>query len=177
MTGQHAGDNLGPADIPAASVTAVKVAGRDTVTFPAIRDTPQKCQCGTARCPDAPQPGPAAAGGPALLSCGPGVVTRMWRERVRNGQWLDISAEADAGAERVHKPAQVRERAIHNNLDCGWHDVAAVFRADTDLLTDPEVAERLRQFETGLAAQLAEMRLAAERKQAKRNEAEGQVAA
>ena len=143
MTGQHAGDGLGPADIPVA--VAMRATGRDTVTFPAIREALVKCQCGTSRCPDGPDiPGPSDAR--AVLSCGPGVVSKMWRTRVRNGEWADIRAEVREARSRVLDPASKGQERIHNDLDCDWHDIAAV-----DIAAD----DHGPQFDQGLAERAA----------------------
>jgi len=149
---------------------AVKVTGRDTVAFAAIRDEDEACRCG--KCPGTD---PDEKG--ALLSCGPGVVSKMWRTRIRNGEWDDIRALFRTARKRVEDAAEKGQDAIHNNLDCDWHDIAAVFRADTGLLTDPQLDEGLRQMEADLVSRAGELRRwVAERAEAIRNEAETRAA-
>lgn len=151
-------------------VVAVKVAGRDTVTFPAIpAQAPVPCQCGMPGCPDRDRSldAPVPAETRVMLSCGPGVVTKIWREQVRNGHWLDITAEADAGTERVFRPTRKTWRQIRNDLDCRWHDIAAIFRADPTILPkarNETLARSLTEVAASLESGLAEMqRASAER--------------
>ena len=153
MTGQFGGTSvLGQPPV------SVKIAGRDTITFPAIRDdAPEPCRCGSARCPDSTGDIPMPADTRALLSCGPGVVSKMWRARVANGQWEDIPAEADAGRERVHTPAMKTWRKIRNELDVRWHDIAAILVANPDVRWEPELAGKLHQAEEEMTAKAAEL--------------------
>jgi hypothetical protein len=156
MTGNHAKDGFPAADAPTAVLTAgdvaVRATGRDTVTFPAIRDdAPPRCHCGTSRCPDDPRDIPAPADLRVVLSCGPGVVSKMWRTHVRDGVWEDIRAAGAAALSRDREATRMGQERIHNNLDCGWHDLAAVFRADTATLTDPRLAEAFAQVVRNMA--------------------------
>src|SRR5579859_4662659 len=68
----------------------------------ALQEAPDgPCRCGT--CGTVPEPGKDA-----LLYYGPGIVTRMWEARIRNGQWADIPAEVNAAHARTHLPALKR---------------------------------------------------------------------
>jgi len=156
---------------PAAAAATAKWGTWDTVAFPAIRGDDDGCRCGMH--PPAGEPGKDA-----LLSCGPGVVSKMWRNRVRDGEWADIPGEFGGAQQRVYAEARKGQQRIHNNLDCDWHDIAAVFRADTALLSDPALAARLALFETELAEKAAELRRwVAERAESIRREAETRTAA
>src|SRR5579863_5603751 len=62
-----------------------------------------ECGCGLPGCPDMPPPFTLEVR--AVLSYAPGVVDRMSRERVRNGQYEDIPACFRVAGLRVHKPA------------------------------------------------------------------------
>ncbi len=151
MTGQETEPITAVYPGPGTTTLTVQAPGWDTVTFPAIRDDGEPCKCGM--CPGA-DPGEKGA----LLSCGPGVVTLMWRARIRNGQWEDIHAAVLAGRERVHQPALAKLGGICNDLDCGWHSLAAVFRANPAVRTDPLLAASLRKTADTLAARLDEDR-------------------
>ena len=112
-----------------------------------------RCGCGTSRCPDGPAAESAEKG--AMLSCAPGVVTRMSQERVRNGQWEDISACARTAALRVHKPAVDEAARIRQDLEHGVLDLGPVFDRNPALHWDPELAADLARYEAGLADLLA----------------------
>ena len=128
----------------------------DTITgFPAIRDNtgapqqPETCPCGMH---DTPEPGTDA-----LLSCAPGVVTRMWRTRIANGEWDDIHAAWDQGHARTHMPALEQQRRIHAGLAAVRHDIGTMFSRNPRLLSDAVIADALRDLEGRLAGRLAEM--------------------
>ena len=119
----------------------------DTEVIPAATD---ECRCGM--CPASAEPGKDA-----LLSCGPGVVTRMWRTRVANGQWADIAAEADAAHARVHLPALRTNRRIRADLAARRYDIAAMLSRNTALLSDQVLGNGLRDMAGRLAGPLADM--------------------
>ena len=138
----------------------------DTITsFPAITDSPPPeepapgpdCPCGSgkplAACDGRPPAGPQRpADSRPLLSCAPGVVSRMWRARVGNGQWDDIPALADAAHARIHFPALTRQRQIRDGLAASRHDLGAVFARTPALLPDARLAAELHAVEARLAA-------------------------
>jgi hypothetical protein len=127
----------------------------DTITgFPAIRDerpapAGEPCGCGMH---DTPDPGTDA-----LLSCAPGVVTRMWRTRIANGQWADIHAAWDQGHARTHMPTLENLRRIHASIAAVRHDIGAMFDRNPGLLSDAVIAEGLHDLEGRLAGRLAQM--------------------
>lgn len=133
----------------------------DTITsFPAIRDETapakeQPCQCGL--CGTQPEPGTDC-----LLSCAPGVTSRMWRTRVGNGQYDDIPALWDKAHANVHQPALKHQRQIHGALAASRHDIGAMFNRNPGLLSDTVIADTLHDLEATLAGRLAQMRRDAE---------------
>ena len=140
----------------------------DTITgFPAITDTTQVIPAVTDECGCGMHGTPAEPGKEALLSCAPGVVSRMWRARVANGEWDDIGAVADAGHARIHLPALAGQRRIHADLAGRRHDFAAVFTRNPALLPDPALARELRDLEARLEERLAAMQLEAYREEAR----------
>ena len=104
-----------------------------------VRDV---CGCGTSACPDSPRPETDEKG--AVLSCAPGVVTRMFRERIRNGQWENIPAYVRDRANDVQKYAVEHLASIRLDLERGVLDLAPVFDRVPALHADPDLAERLR---------------------------------
>ena len=129
---------------------------QDTIsTFPAIRDdTPppaaDQCKCGMC-----PQPG--EPGKDAVLSCAPGVTSRMWRTRVANGQWDDIHSVWDQAHAKTHMPALDVQRHIHGDLAARRHDIAAMFNRNPGLLSDSVIADGLADLAGRLAGRLAQM--------------------
>ena len=123
----------------------------DTEVIPAVADA---CRCGM--CPESAEPGKDA-----LLSCAPGVTSRMWRTRVANGQWDDIGAIADAGHARIHLPALRTNRRIRADLAARRHDIAAVLDRNPDLLSDQVLGDGLRDMAGRLAGPLADMQAGA----------------
>ena len=115
-----------------------------------------ECGCQTASCPDAPRP--PADTKHAMLSYAPGVVDRMSRERVRNGQWEDIPACIRLAGLRVHKPAVDNLSRIRADLEHGVLDMHPVFDRTPALHSDPELGRELRRLEDGYAADLDDMR-------------------
>lgn len=140
----------------------------DTISgFPAVSGdievipaAPEACTCGM--CPSSQEPGKDA-----LLSCAPGVTSRMWRTRVANGQWDDIPALADAAHARVHLPALKQQRRIRGDLAGRRHDFAAVFTRNPGLLPDLALARELRDLQATLEERLESMRLDAAREEAR----------
>jgi len=140
----------------------------DTISgFPAVSDATEvipaaadACTCGM--CPSSQEPGKDA-----LLSCAPGVTSRMWRTRVANGQWDDIHAVADAGHARIHLPALARQRRIRADLAGRRHDFAAVFTRNPALLPDVALARELRDLQATLEERLEDMRREAAREEAR----------
>src|SRR5262249_25972289 len=136
----------------------------DTITsFPAIRDDTPPPQ--TETCPCGMHDTPAGPGKEALLSCAPGVVTRMWRTRIANGQWTDIHAAWDQGHARTHMPALENQRRIHAALAAVRHDIGAMFDRNPGLLSDAVIGDALRDLEGRLAGRLAQMQTEAALKQ------------
>jgi hypothetical protein len=132
----------------------------DTITaFPAIRDEdPEKpadpvSPCWCEWCTGTRQPGTEA-----LLSCAPGVTSRMWRTRMANGQWDDIQALADHAHARIHLPALDEQRRIRTKISAARHDIAALFTRNPGLHPDPRLAEELDGLEERLAGRLEVMR-------------------
>jgi len=93
-----------------------------------------------------------------MLSYAPGVVDRMSRERVRNGQWEDIPACIRLAGLRVHKPAVDNLSRIRADLEHGVLDMHPVFDRTPALHSDPELGRELRRLEDGYAADLDDMR-------------------
>jgi hypothetical protein len=150
------------------TITGFPAVSGDTEVIPAASDP---CACGM--CPESGEPGKDA-----LLSCAPGVTSRMWRTRVANGQWDDIAALADAGHARIHLPALKGQRRIRAGLAGRRHDFAAVFSRNPDLLADLALARELRDLEATLEERLARMQLDAYREEARiRAEEEARSAA
>ena len=117
----------GPATLP--------VAAAEPPPEPAdVPDGP--CRCGTCDAP--PEPGKDA-----LLYYGPGIATRTWETRIRNGQWEDITAEFNAAHARVHLPALKRNGQIRLDLSTGARNLAAVFDARPDALDDEGLTGKL----------------------------------
>ena len=132
----------------------------DTVTsFPAIKgtDPPEwwtgPCPCGVQGCPDGP-PLPMPADGRALLSCAPGVTSRMWRTRVANGQWENLPGLWDKAHASTHMPALDRQRAIRAALAASRHDIRAVLAQNPALLSDRVLGDGLRDMASRLEAGL-----------------------
>jgi len=116
-----------------------------------------ECGCGMGGCPDAPSaPYPFEAR--AILSYAPGVVDRMSRERVRNGQWEDIQAYARIAGLRVHKPAVDNLNRIRADLEHGVLDMHPVFDRTPALHSDPGLGRELHRLEADYAADLDDMR-------------------
>ena len=103
--------------------------------------------------PAAPEPGKGA-----LLYYGPGIVTRMWETRIRNGQWADIAAEFNAAHARIHLPTLRRNDEIRLDLSTGAHHIAAVFDAHPEAHGDEKLAEGFRDVETAFEAELEAQR-------------------
>jgi hypothetical protein len=139
------------------TITGFPAVTGDTEVIPAVEDA---CKCGM--CPESSEPGKDA-----LLSCGPGVVTRMWRTRIENGQWDDIAALADAAHARIHLPALKQQRRIRAGLASRRHDFGTVFTRNPSLLPDAALARELRDLEATLEERLATMRLEAAREEAR----------
>ena len=131
----------------------------DTITgFPAIRDDTEiipapgdPCTCGM--CPSSAEPGKDA-----LLSCAPGVTSRIWRTWISQGKWDDIASLFDDAHASVHKPALKELRRIHADLAARRHDFAAVFSRNPGLLPDRALAGELRGLEATLEGRLEDMR-------------------
>jgi hypothetical protein len=117
-----------------------------------------ECGCGTAGCPDWLGPVPAPDVKDAMLSCAPGVVDRMSRERVRNGQYEDIHALFRTAGLRVHKPAVDNLNRIRADLEHGVLDMHPVFDRTPALHSDPELGRELHRLEADYAADLEDMR-------------------
>jgi hypothetical protein len=115
-----------------------------------------ECNCQTAGCPDGPRP--PADTKHAMLSYAPGVVDRMSRERVRNGQWEDIPACIRLAGLRVHKPAVDNLSRIRADLEHGVLDMHPVFDRTPALHADPELGRELHRLAADLAADLDDMR-------------------
>jgi hypothetical protein len=139
------------------TITGFPAVSGDTEVIPAVAEA---CACGM--CPDSREPGKDA-----LLSCAPGVTSRMWRTRVANGQWDDIGAIADAGHARTHLPALKTNRRIHADVAGKRHDLGAVFTRNPLLLPDLALARELHDLEATLEERLASMRLEAAREEAR----------
>jgi hypothetical protein len=140
-----------PDDAPA-TVTfpvAVKITGEDTWPLAAVREDAGPCPCGMHE--------PQAPGSDALLSCAPGVVTRMSHERVRNGQWEDIPKYVREGGLRVHRPAVDGRARIQLDLEHTVMDLGAMFERNEDLRHDQEISDGLRRKEAEIAALLAKV--------------------
>ena len=152
MSGQHERDGFPEAEVPQdapAEVTypvAVKVTGQDTWPIAAIREDAEPCPCGM----HAPQ----EPGSDALLSCAPGVVTRMSHERVRNGQYEDIPKFAREASVRVHRPAVDGRARIQLNREHTEMDLDAMFDRNEDLRHDPDIDEGLKRLEAEHASWL-----------------------
>ena len=129
----------------------------DTLTsFPAITDDTEIIPAaGECRCGMCPRPGEPGTG--ALLSCAPGVVSRMWRTRVANGQWANIPAAFDDAHADTFRPTLKTQRRIRDQLATGRHDIAAVLDRNRVLLTDQALRAGLRDLESRLAGRLADM--------------------
>jgi hypothetical protein len=138
------------------TITGFPAVSGDTEVIPAVTDG---CPCG--------MHSPAEPGKDALLSCAPGVTSRMWRTRIANGQWTDIAAEADAAHARIHLPALKQQRRIRADLAGRRHDFRAVFTRNPSLLPDLALARELRDLEATLEERLATMRLDAARDEAR----------
>ena len=118
---------------------------------------PPECGCGMNGCPDVPSTAhPSEVR--AVLSYAPGVVDRMSRERVRNGQWEDIHAYARVAGLAVHKPAVDNLNRIRADLEHGVLDMHPVFDRTPALHSDPELGRELHRLEAGYAADLDDMR-------------------
>lgn len=116
-----------------------------------------ECNCQTAGCPDGPRmPGP---GDPRmLLSCAPGVVTRMSKERVRNGEWEDIATYGRDARVRVHKPAVDLLAGITLGLEEGVHDLGALLDRSAPLHSDAALRGDLRELAAEMDGQLRDLR-------------------
>jgi len=180
VTGNHARDPFPDADadtavLPGAGYLpahdpavhgpayAIKTPGRDTLPFPAARpytqpDAGEPCLCGYCD-GGGNQPPPALPGGDprAMLYAGPGIITRTWKARIREGAWDDIPAEFDVAHARTHLPAIKHNRDIHLDLSSGRHHLAAVFHAHPDVRTDSGVAEELHRMEAEMPGRMAEL--------------------
>ena len=139
------------------TITGFPAVSGDTEVIPAATEA-----CGCGMCPQSAEPGKDA-----LLSCAPGVTSRMWRTRVANGQWDDIGAIADAGHARTHLPALKANRRIHADVAGRRHDLGAMFRRNPALQPDLALARELHDLEATLEERLASMRLAAAREEAR----------
>ena len=136
----------------------------DTITsFPAITGDTQILPAATEQCPCGMHT-PAEPGKDTLLSCAPGVTSRMWRTRVANGQWDDIHALWDKGHARTHMPALEHQRRIHAALAAMRHDLGVMFGRNPGLLSDRIVSEGLRDLEGRLAGRLVQMQTEADMK-------------
>jgi hypothetical protein len=156
----------------------------DTVTsFPAITDdTPpppgmpadatepfalsadQPCPCGSGKtltgCDGrATQADPGTG---CLLSCAPGVTSRMWRTRVTTGEWDDILSLLDSADAATHIPALQHQRLIHAEVAARRYDIAVVFTRTPSLLCDRVLGDGLRDMAARLAERLADMRATSE---------------
>jgi hypothetical protein len=127
----------------------------ETVTWPAaglatvMPPPPEPCPCGM-------HPG-TAPGKDALLSCAPGVTSRMWRIRVARGEWQDAGSLYDKAHAATHLPALDAQRRIAAGLIAGRHDIAAMLARNPGLHTDPGTAAGLRRQEAHLAGLLAKV--------------------
>jgi len=139
---------------------AVKAQGTATGPFTAVPPLPprqvqyeQPCPYG---CPVRLQP---LGGDPRiLLYAGPGIATRNWVAKVREGAWDDIPALFDAAHARVHLPAIRQGRHIRRDVSDGRHHLAVVFDAHPDWRTDPGAAEGLHRMEAEMPGRMAELR-------------------
>lgn len=192
--GLPAAETLEPLPAPEPETAPLAPGWReDTITsFPAIRDdTPppavslpddatepvfvsdltQPCPCGSGKtllgCDGRPSPAiPVPAETRTLLSCAPGVVSRMWRTRVANGQWENLPALADQAHARIMMPALDRQRAIRGEVAARRHDIAAMLTRSPSLLADRVLSDGLRDLELRLAERLADMQAEAEEREA-----------
>lgn len=139
------------------TITGFPAVSGDTEVIPAASE-----ECGCGMCPESKEPGKDT-----LLSCAPGVTSRMWRTRVANGQWDDIDALADAAHARIHLPALKQQRRIRAGLAGRRHDFAAVFNRNPALLPDLALARELRDLEATLEERLEDMRREAAREEAR----------
>jgi len=151
-------------DSTTADTVTMPAAGEDTQAFtpdwldeditpvpdPAPGDGP--CRCGLC-----PQPDPDEKG--AMLSCAPGVVTRMAKERVRNGQWDNIPRLFREAGGAIHKHAVEKAAGIRLDVEHGVLDIGPVFDRNPDLRSDPELAADLARYEADLAGLLARVQV------------------
>jgi hypothetical protein len=106
------------------------------------------CRCGT--CGAQPEPGKDA-----LLYYGPGIATRMWETRIRNGQWTDIAAEFNDAHARIHLPTLKRNGEIHLDISTGAYALAAVFGTHPEARSDEDLTEGLASAVVSYEAELA----------------------
>jgi hypothetical protein len=118
---------------------------------------PVQCNCQTAGCPDAPRM-PRPDDPRLLLSCAPGVVTRMSKERVRNGAWVDVPAYSRSAAGEIQKYAVEHLAAIRLEVEHGVLDLLPLFDRSPALHSDPELSRELHRLEADYAADLDDMR-------------------
>jgi hypothetical protein len=147
---------------PADALTAPLPVPDETVAWtPPWDDTPPKgrhagpvqCNCQTAGCPDAPRV--SSPGDPRLLlSCAPGVATRMSKERVRNGEWEDVATYGRDARVRVHKPAVDELAGITLGLEEGVHDLGALIDRSATLHSDADLRGDLVRLAAELDGQL-----------------------
>ena len=151
--------------VPPGTLTMPAAVSEDTVAFTPDWDEPATarprvrtgCGCGTSACPDEEhQPDPDMKD--AMLSCAPGVVTRMSRERVRNGQWENIPAYVRSRAGDIHRHAVEKLAGIRLEVEHGVLDIAPLFDRNPELHRDLELSRELHRYEADLAFQLADMR-------------------
>ena len=126
-------------------------------SFPAIRDDTEVIPAVAEVCGCGMHEAPAEPGADALLSCAPGVVSRMWRARVNNGQWANIPALFDDAHSDTFRPTLKMQRKIRDDLATGRHDIGAVLDRNPALLADAGLRDGLRDLADTLAGRLADM--------------------
>lgn len=120
-------------------------------------DRPCPCESGKpSRECDGRRP-PASPDRRALLSCGPGVATRISLERVREGAYEDIAVAGRMASVRLHKPAVDSMDHIRRDLEHGVHDIGAILGQNPALHADRDLNADLRWLAAELASQLAEL--------------------
>ena len=135
------------------TITGFPAVSGDTQVIPAAAEA---CTCGM--CPSSGEPGKDA-----LLSCAPGVTSRMWRTRVANGQWESIPAAWDKAHAATHLPTLDRQRRIHAELAARRHDIAAMLSRSPWLLADRVLRDGLTDMASRFAAHLADQQAGTER--------------